>query len=291
MVSIITVNYNNWKDTCDLISSLKENETYPYEIIVVDNASKRDDAMQISCRYPDVTLVKSSDNLGFAGGNNLGYTYAKGEYIFFLNNDVVIKTPVLEALVKRLQVPGVGAISPIIYSYYQPAEVEYYGHQKMTPITLKHTTPAYDASHPEKYLVNREVEVLHGAAMMLRRNVIEKVGKMSEVYFLFYEEFDWSYQILKSRYKIWYEPASAIFHKGGQTIGVITPFREFYLMRGRVIFARRNLEGFQKIASCFYLVGVVMVRNMVKNLLHGNWRMLKATVSGTLAGLFVNKND
>ena len=84
MVSIITVNYNGWKDTCELIASLKEHETLPYEVIVVDNASHGDDAERIAHAHPDVMVIRSKTNLGFAGGNNLGYRYAKGDYLFFV---------------------------------------------------------------------------------------------------------------------------------------------------------------------------------------------------------------
>ncbi len=291
MVSIITVNYNGWRDTCELIASLKQFETYPYEVIVVDNASDGNDVEQISQRYPEVTLVCSDRNLGFAGGNNLGYTHARGEYLFFLNNDTIVKTPVLEPLVERLKDSAVGGVSPMIRGFYPPGEVQYYGHQKMTPVTLKHATPAYDALHPEKYLTGREVEVMHGAAMMLRRDVIEKVGTMSEAYFLFYEEFDWSYRLLDHHYKVWYEPASVIYHKEGQTIGRITPFREYYLSRSRVLFARCNLKGVYKMASCCYLLGAVMLRNVVKYALNRDWKMLKATVSGSINGFLVNKRQ
>ena len=161
MVSIITVNYNGWKDTCELIASLKKYERYPYEVIVVDNASAGDDVQEIRVRYPDVNVICNDQNLGFAGGNNLGYQYAKGDYLLFLNNDIIVKSSILEPMVRRLQNPAIGGVSPMIRFSYPPYDVQYYGHQKMTPITLKHSTPAYDVSHPEKYLKDREVEVMH----------------------------------------------------------------------------------------------------------------------------------
>lgn len=289
MVSIITVNYNGWKDTCELIASLKKYERYPYEVIVVDNASAGDDAQEIRVRYPDINVVCSDKNLGFAGGNNLGYQNAKGDYLLFLNNDIIVKSPILEPMVRRLQNPAIGGVSPMIRFSYPPYVVQYYGHQKMTSITLKHSTPAYDEAHPEKYLKDREVEVMHGAAMMVRRDVIEKVGLMSEAYFLFYEEFDWSYRILKKQFKIWYEPASLVFHKEGQSIGKVTPMRAYYLSRGRVLFARRNLNGFNKLLSCAYLITVVMVRNVLDYARQGRWDMLKAVFSGSVNGLFARK--
>ena len=114
MVSIITVNYNGWKDTCELIASLKKYERYPYEVIVVDNASAGDDVHEICVRCPDVNVVCSDKNLGFAGGNNLGYQSAKGDYLLFLNNDIIIKSAILEPMVRRLQDPAIGGVSPMI---------------------------------------------------------------------------------------------------------------------------------------------------------------------------------
>ena len=96
MVSIITVNYNGWRDTCDLVRSFKEHETYSYEFLVVDNASSGEDVERISALCPDVKLICNSTNLGFAGGNNRGLAYAKGEYVFFLNNALVVEAPILE---------------------------------------------------------------------------------------------------------------------------------------------------------------------------------------------------
>lgn len=289
MVSIITVNYNSWQDTCEMIASFQQHETYPYEVIVVDNASQGDDAERIAVLHSEVTLVRSDRNLGFAGGNNLGYQYAKGKYLFFLNNDVLLQGPVLQPLVQRLQDKCIGGLSPMIRFSYPPFEVQYYGHQKMSPITLKHTTPPYDVLHPEKYLVDREVEVMHGAAMMLRRDVIERIGVMTEVYFLFYEEFDWSYEILKKGYRIWYEPASVVFHKEGKSIGNITPLRIYYLSRARLLFARRQLKGIRKWTSCFYLLVPVLLRNTMKYAQGHEWKLLIASLTGTFNGIWARK--
>lgn len=292
MVSIITINYNGWQDTCGLITSLERFETYPYEVIVVDNASSGDDVKLIKQAHPKVNVIRSERNLGFAGGNNKGYQHAKGEYIFFLNNDTLIEAPILESLVKRLQSHAIGGVSPMIRYYASSRKVQYYGHQKMTHITLKHATPPYDELHPEKYQSAREVEVMHGAAMMLSRRVIEQVGLMSECYFLYYEEFDWSYHILDKGYSIWYEPASLVYHKEGTKKGrLLTPFREYYLVRGRVLFARRNLRGVEKVASCLYLVGIVMPRFLLLYMLKGRWKSLWAVVTGTFDGLIMKKSD
>ena len=110
MVSIITVNYNGLQDTCEMIASFKRHETYPYQMVVVDNASVRNEAEEIRIRFPEVTVVRSERNLGFAGGNNLGYAYANGDYIFYLNNDMEIREPILEKMVARLKRSDIGGV-------------------------------------------------------------------------------------------------------------------------------------------------------------------------------------
>ena len=87
-LSIITINYNGLKDTCELLDTLPLGDK-SIEVIVVENTSKEDEATLIEQRYPQIKVIRSKENLGFAGGNNLGIQAAKGKYIFFLNNKQV----------------------------------------------------------------------------------------------------------------------------------------------------------------------------------------------------------
>jgi len=290
MVSVITVNYNGWHDTCNLISSFKEHETYPYEFIVVDNASKGEDVQQISAEHPDVKLVCSPVNLGFAGGNNLGYTYAEGDYIFFLNNDMLIQEPILKILVNRLCDKAVGGVSPTIRYLMNKETVQYFGWKKLNPITLRSRTAVFDYNYPDKFLKTAETEVLHGGAMMVRRDVIEKVGTMSEVFFLFAEEYDWSCQITDAGYKLWYEAEAVVYHKGGATIKYDSPIRAYYLSRARLLFTRRHNKGMARFLSCFYLACVSMPKNVIVALCKRKWKVAGGLVRGTWRGLVDKKN-
>ena len=285
MVSIITVNYNGWKDTCDLIASLKQFETYPYEVIVVDNASCGDDVKQIRLAYPDVIVLSSERNLGFAGGNNLGYQYAKGDYIFFLNNDMVVKEPMLAPMVAKLKNDDYAGVSPCIIYLYKPERIQYYGYKDMTSITLKHTTESFDFTRRDCFLQPKETEVLHGGAMMVRRDVIIKVGVMTEIYFLFYEEFDWSRRLREAGYKLFYEPTSVVYHKESMTIKPQTPIREYYLTRSRMIYARRNCKGWRKLLSCFYQCFAVLPKKTLSYACKRRFDLILAVWKGTLHGL------
>ncbi len=127
LVSIITINYNESAVTLELLASLRC-LTYPaVEVIVVDNASPNDQPGRIKEAYPEVHLIKSPENLGFAGGNNLGIEAAKGAFLFFLNNDTEVPPGVLEPLVETLQrQPEVGIVSPKIKVVTVEDPVEYH---------------------------------------------------------------------------------------------------------------------------------------------------------------------
>lgn len=287
MVSIITVNYNGWRDTCELLASLKEVETYPsYEVIVVDNASRDNDARRIREAHPEARVVSCGRNLGFAGGNNVGCKYAQGDYLFFLNNDMIIRKPVLAALVRRMSDKKVGGVSPCIRYFYEPERLQYYGYTDMTRYTLRHTIAPFSPSRMGEYMLPKETDVLHGGAMMVRREVLETVGKMSEAYFLFFEEFDWSLRMRKAGYTLYYEPASEVYHKESASIPRATPFREYYLTRARMLYARRNTGGLHRFVTCSYLSGVVLPQKFLLFLIKGRPDLSWAIFRGTFSGLF-----
>ena len=114
-LSIITINYNGLADTCTLIESIPFNETL--EVIVVDNASRNQEVETdtIAKRFPQVKVIKSEKNLGFAGGNNLGIQVAQGKYLFFINNDTIFEDFNIQSLIDRLESsPTIGIVCPKI---------------------------------------------------------------------------------------------------------------------------------------------------------------------------------
>ena len=125
--------------------------------------------------------------------------------------------------------------------------------------------------------------------MMVPRHVLQQIGPMTEVYFLFYEEFDWSARMHRAGYKLWYEPAAVVYHKESMTARKGTPLREFYLSRARILYARRNISGGKKILSCLYLSLIAAPKKAVMYLLHGKYRLTISVLHGTLQGLITSK--
>lgn len=286
LVSLITVNYNGLTDTCEMIDSFRRNETYPkYEIIVVDNGSILPEAKEIRKRFPDIKVVQNINN-GFAGGNNAGLQMAEGKYLFFINNDTLIQKPVLEVLIHRLeQDPQNGGVSPMLKFTQAPDTLQYAGFTPLTPITLRNKSIGYMQKEQPQYRLACPTASLHGAAMMVRRDVLQQVGPMTEVYFLFYEELDWSAQILRAGYRLWYEPAAVVYHKESMTARKGTPLREFYLSRARLIYARRNTLGGRRVLSYLYTCLVAAPKKIIIYLFHGNPLLAWAVVRGTLNGI------
>lgn len=278
-LSIITVNYNGLKDTCALIDSITFNEDM--EVIVVDNGSKVNEASLLQKRYPDVKAVRSDRNLGFAGGNNLGIKAAKGKYVYLINNDTVFKEFNPHALIKRLESsPIIGMVCPKIRFAWGNNPIQYAGYTPLSPITIRNRAIGFGEEDKGQYDTPHQTPYAHGAAMMIKREIIDKVGLMPECYFLYYEELDWSMMITRAGYEIWYEPASTIFHKESQSTGQNSPVRTYYITRNRLLLVKRNWSSFYKYLSYCYLILVVTTRDILKYTLQRQFRLTSAVIKG-----------
>ena len=286
-LSIITVNYNGLKDTCALIDTIPFDE-YSLEVIVVDNASKEDEASVISKRYPQVKVVRSDKNLGFAGGNNLGIKAAQGNYLFFINNDTLLPSSNIQSLIDRLKSSEKnGVVCPKICFSWGDNPIQFAGYTPLSKITMRNRAIGfgekdggqYDEAHPTPYA--------HGAAMMVKREVIEKAGMMPEDYFLYYEELDWSMMIRRAGFIIWYEPEFTVFHKESQATGQNSPLRTYYVTRNRLLFAQRNILTQKKYLTYIYLILVVGGREILKYASQGKISLIKAVIKGIYH--FINK--
>ena len=245
LVSIITINYNESEVTLDLLRSIRGLTYSNYEIIVVDNASPQDNPDIIKEKYPEVFLIKSQENLGFAGGNNLGVKQAKGEYLLFINNDTIVPQDFIQPLVETFQRDkGIGMVSPKIKFHWDPTLIQYAGYTPMNKWTIRNSSIGYHQKDDGNFDTPMETQSIHGAAMMVPRHIVDEVGMMTEVYFLYYEEHDWAEMIKRAGYRIFYQPKSHILHKESVSTGKFSPLKTYYLSRNRILFARRNFKPF-----------------------------------------------
>jgi len=291
LVTIITINYNGLQDTCELLETLPLGDD-DLEVIVVDNASREDEGAVIGERFPQVKVIRSDRNLGFAGGNNLGIREAKGKYLFFINNDTLLERKSEEregksfasALVERLESDKrIGAVCPKIRFTWGERPIQYAGYTPLSAVTLRNRSIGFGEDDRGQYDVAHPTPYAHGAAMMVKREAIDKAGMMPECYFLYYEELDWSMMLRRAGYDIWYEPAATVFHKESQSTGQESPLRTYYITRNRLLFVRRNCPRRTRWLSYLYLVGLVAVKDVAKQLLHGRTDLARATIKGVLS--------
>lgn len=276
-VSIITINYNGLEDTCALIETIPFNENM--EVIVVDNASKNQESETISQRYPQVRVIRSNQNLGFAGGNNLGIRAAHGKYIFLVNNDTIFKDFNVQALIDRMKSsPKIGIVCPKIRFAWGNHPIQYTGYTPLSKITVRNRAIGFNEEDHGQYDTAHPTPYAHGAAMLIRRDAIDKVGLMPEFYFLYYEELDWSMMFTRAGFQIWYEPLCTIYHKESQSTGQNSHLRTYYLTRNRFLLIRRNPQEFYKALAYLYLFSIVALRDILKYSLTTRFNLLKATL-------------
>ena len=277
LVSIISINYNDAKVTMDMLASLK-NLTYSnYEVIIIDNASPSDNPDIIKETYPKITLIKSKLNLGFAGGNNLGVKVAKGDYLLFINNDTIVPDGFMEPLVNTLERDkSIGMVSPKIKFHWDPTLIQYAGYTPMNHWTIRNNSIGYHQKDDGSFNTEGVTASIHGAAMMVPRSVVEKVGMMTEIYFLYYEEHDWAEMIKRAGYKIYYQPKSYILHKESLATGKSSPLKTYYLARNRIVFARRNFKATQLFVSMLFQVFISVPKNTITFLFKRQFEHLKS---------------
>lgn len=283
LVSIISVNFNSLDVTVEMIASIQKNSYQNVEVIIVDNASEVCPENYLNQNFPEVKLIQSSQNLGFAGGNNLGIQQAKGEYIICLNNDAELTNGVIEKLIKAFdEIPNLGLISPMICFQNKIQEddnqdvIQYAGATSVHYLTGRNKTLGRLEKESGQYSKRTSTAYVHGAAMMVKKSILEKTGLMSEAFFLYYEELDWCEQFKRLGYEIFVDPTVKIYHKESYSVGKISTLRTFYLNRNRILFMRRNRQDWQVAVFCLFLILVVLPKNSIQFLLKRDFKNLNA---------------
>ncbi|WP_046243465.1 glycosyltransferase family 2 protein [Hymenobacter terrenus] len=281
LVSIISINYNQAEVTCAMLASLRE-LTYPnYEVIVVDNASPTEDPGSIAERFPEVQLIRSPQNLGFAGGNNLGIRSAKGTYCLFLNNDTEVTPNLLDALVDVFERdPRVGVVSPKIIFYGTNNLIQYAGCDGISPWTGRGHVTGYLEPDNGQHDNSRSTDLIHGAAMMVPTEVIRRAGLMPELYFLYYEELDWCEMIKRMGYLSYYESQGVIYHKESVSVGQGSVLRTYYMNRNRLLYIRRNSQGWRFWSGCLFFLSIALPKNSLMYAYRRQWSHLRALWRG-----------
>jgi GT2 family glycosyltransferase len=282
LVSIILINWNQLPVTLECLESLSRLTYTNYEIILVDNASKEDPSKIVKEKFPHVRMIRTDQNLGFTGGNNIGLKIAKGDYFFILNNDTeVASTNLLEKLIEPFEKdPSIGMVSPKIRYFSHPDVIQYAGYTKINPFTGKNRQVGEKEEDKGQHNVSGYTDYANGAAMLVKREVADRVGVFPDHFFIYYEELDWSSQTVKHGYKIYYQSEVFIYHKESITMGKASAIKTYYNNKNRILFMRRNSNGFQLMCFLGFLVAFTIPKNTLSFLFTGKFEHLRSFYRG-----------
>ena len=241
-VFIVILNWNNWSDTLECLESLKNND-YPNEqVVIIDNGSAEK-------LRTDFKVIYNKENLGFAGGNNVGIKYAleKGaDYVLLLNNDTVVAKDFLSEMIK---VAGkdekIGLIGPKIYFYQDKNRIWSAGGQ-VNWLYNKGQMRGYNQIDKEQYDCPEETDYITGCCLLIKKEVIKKIGLMPKDYFLYYEDTDWSLRAQQAGFKCVFVPRAKIWHKGSKSSLEGSPSYIYYHIRNGLILAQRYAPWYVK---------------------------------------------
>jgi GT2 family glycosyltransferase len=246
-LNIVILNWNGYSDTSELLNSLIKVRSTEFSIIVVDNNSVGNDVEKLESNYKGfIKVLRCNDNLGFAGGNNIGIKQAledRAEYILLLNNDTIVEPNFLEPLLERINTTEqIGIVAPQINYYDEPKKIWSAGGK----ISKLRGSGFADSNKLESQvnILDKEVEFVSGCCILIKKDVIENVGLLDENYFLYTEDTDFCFRVRKAGYKIYVTPRSKIYHKVNRsTENKFSTLPLYYTTRNRLYFAKKNFNG------------------------------------------------
>ena len=244
---IIVLNWQNAIKTVACLDSLKSIMASDVAVIVIDNGSGDDSVSFIRQRHPNLTLLETGANLGYAGGNNVGIRWALergAEFIGILNNDVTIEPGFLEPLVATLRAhPDVGVATPLVAEQVDGGRVWALGsavNWRTAAVSRQHANESIkDWRHRSPF----EVEIASGAAMLAKQEVFERAGLLDEKFFLYFEEVDWCMKVGQAGYRILAAPSSVVWHEVSGTLGTTSPVIDYYMLRNHLRLIGRHWSG------------------------------------------------
>lgn len=290
MVRVITIvlNWNRCADTLACLASLRA-MTYPTEIVVIDNGSTDESVATIRAAYPDVTILETGVNLGYAAGNNVGFDYIRrrtnSDAILLLNNDTIAAPEMLMHLVTEYEVMcGKAVIGPEVRYADEPqivwcagGTIDWWrGYTANIGIGKEAHEPAPPAA---------DVPFIVGCAMLIPVAALQRIGGFDPRYFMYWEEVDWCVRAQRAGYRTRVASQAVLYHDVSRHEVGPTPRVLYYLTRNRFLFLRKLLPWYrQPLALSWTLWGVL--RTGVNLLQRRDWRREQALVWGIIdAGL------
>jgi len=271
-LSIVIVNWNTRDILRDcLLSVYDQTSEIEYEVIVIDNASIDDSVSMVRAEFPQVYLIENSENRGFAAANNQGMEIAKGQYVLLLNSDTIILD---NAISKTLEFakdrPNAAVVGCRVLNADKSLQPTCFMFPSLLNLALA-SIYLYKIFRKNRFFGRelmtwwnrddiREVDVVDGCFMLVRREAYEQVGGTDEQFFMYSEETDWCYRFKQAGWKNIFAPIAEIVHLGGQSSRQVAGKMALQL-RGSVLqFCKKHYSPFTYRLACFLMLIFFVVR-------------------------------
>ena len=242
---VLLVNYRRAEDTLACIASLKKSSCTDFEILVVDNGSHDGSVETLRARYPGIPLIVHEENRGFVGGNNAGLRRAREEgyaHVLLLNNDTVVDPLALDALVRTARENvDAGLVGAKIY-YHVPPDRLWFAGGILHPRTAAVSHRGMNEPDTGLYDVAGTCDFVTGCCLLIRRDVLEKVGLLDDDFFAYYEDCDYALRAREAGFRVYYQPAAKLWHKVSSTARWDSPVYHYYTSRNRLLLIRKHVH-------------------------------------------------
>jgi len=272
-LSIIIVSWNSRDVLKDCLSSIyKSRFNSEYEIIVVDNGSSDNSAEMVEKQFPHVKLIKNKENVGYARANNQAIKESKGRYVLLLNPDTIILDNAIEKMVGFMSKNrAVGILGPKIFSSDGSLQISCYRFYSLSNLFLTNILFAKLGKcwfyRNFDYNQTKEVDMVTGACILTREEMIKDIGLLDEMFFMYSEDSDWCFRAKKKKWKVVYYPEAEIIHIGGASSRNIQEEMDVEAYQSQIRFFNKHFSKTKAMAMKTLLFAGVLLRVIVLNFL------------------------
>ncbi len=255
-VHIVLLNWNGYDLTRECILSLSNIKYTNYQIVVVDNGSDDDSYVKLSNEFEkDVKFISNEENLGFAKGNNVGIKYAvenNADYVLILNNDTVVDNLFLNKMIDLAESDTkIGILGSKIY-YFSDTDIIWFSGGRFNKFKGGMSVDGMGVKDNERYNEVVDVDYITGCSLLIKSEVLEKIGFFDEEYFNYAEDADFCLRAKRSGYSVVFVPSSKVWHKVARSMkGNFSPFYLYFQSKNRLLLIKKNFSKNYLIYSLF----------------------------------------
>jgi GT2 family glycosyltransferase/ADP-heptose:LPS heptosyltransferase len=286
-VSILILNHKQDKMTLECLESLKEVDYDALEILIINNESDKDLEVDWNDKKRPLKVINFKKNLGCAGGRNAGIEYflqnSMSDYLFFLDNDTVVDPSIIKELVANAEKDkDIGIVGMKVYYFDEPTKFWFAGGGRIN--WLKGNF--YDTGQKEidkgQFNSVRPLDSMPGGFTFIKRRVLEKIGRLDERFFIYFEDPDWCTRVKRAGFKISFATKAKVWHRVSSSLGMESPSFYYYRNRNRLLFIYNNVSTLKFSIFLVYFLYDFVTRNILYLYLSKKHRQLRAAVLGVI---------